>query len=147
MRKNYESRLQFSEASDFFIGEMEGRRKQIESYGNKLKATGYHLYKIIARYGESISLPLLVWTPTIIIIFFILRILFGYVPAADIEIQKCETNYYNFTNICNAGLDSLTSYFQFPRSDNTLDMIERIVSAPILGTVFIALKRRFERNK
>ncbi|MFL6421353.1 MAG: hypothetical protein ACJ71P_18375 [Nitrososphaeraceae archaeon] len=45
-------------------------------------------------------------------------------------------------------VDSLAAYFQFPRSGAYgLDTLERIISIPILGTAFIAIRRKFERIK
>jgi hypothetical protein len=45
-------------------------------------------------------------------------------------------------------IDSFAAYFQFPRSTtNPVDTFERIVSIPILGTAFIAIRRKFERIK
>jgi len=51
-------------------------------------------------------------------------------------------------NIMDHIVDSLAAYFQFPRSSAYgLDMLERIISIPILGTAFIAMRRKFERIK
>jgi hypothetical protein len=45
-------------------------------------------------------------------------------------------------------IDSFAAYFQFPRSStNPIDTIERILSIPILGTAFVAIRRKFERIK
>jgi hypothetical protein len=51
-------------------------------------------------------------------------------------------------NIMDQAVDSFASYFQIPGSaTNTLDTIERILSIPMLGTAFIAIRRKFERIK
>ena len=42
--------------------------------------------------------------------------------------------------------DSLSAYFQFPRKEGAIDMVERAVSLPILGLLVVALRRRFERR-
>jgi uncharacterized protein YjbI with pentapeptide repeats len=147
LRKNYESKLRFNEGSDFFIGEMECRKKHLISEGNKLKATGYQLYEWIALYGESALLPLVFYLPIMIIGFSIARILMGYEPPSNIPLATCEIHTYNISNFCNASIDSISSFFQFPRSQSFLDIIERIFAVPILGTAFIALKRKYERSK
>jgi uncharacterized protein YjbI with pentapeptide repeats len=147
LRKNYESRLLFNEASAFFIGEMECKRKLFMSRKNYLDAFGFWLYKWIAFYGESVRMPLAFWTPVIIGIFSILRFFPEYtLPVNSTEI-KCGIFSITFGCLHNSIIDSLSAYFQFPRGSNTFDIIERILSAPILGATFIALKRRFERNK
>jgi hypothetical protein len=43
-------------------------------------------------------------------------------------------------------VDSFAAFFQFPRSESNIDTIERIVSIPILGVAFLALRRKFERK-
>jgi hypothetical protein len=68
LRKNYESKLLFNEASNFFIGEMEAIRKSLwNGKGRKKMASiPYFLYKALALYGENYFLPMVVWTPVLI---------------------------------------------------------------------------------
>jgi uncharacterized protein YjbI with pentapeptide repeats len=140
LRKNYEMHLHFTEASHFFIGEMEAIRRSLWSkgIGGKLASIPYLLYKYIALYGESVFLPLVFWTPVIITGFAVWRMLVSncYDPQPQCMIDRV--------------IDSIAAYFQVPR--NTLqptaqDIIERILAVPILGSAFIALRRRFERRK
>jgi len=138
LRKNYEMHLLFNEASHFFIGEMEAIRKSLYKMGTggKLSSILYWLYKYIALYGENVFLPLIVWTPAIIIVFAILRILHG--------------GCYEYQCVIEWVTDSIAAYFQVPKNilqQTTWDIIERILAIPILGSAFIALKRRFERRK
>jgi hypothetical protein len=140
LRKNYEMHLHFTEASHFFIGEMEAIRRSLWSkgIGGKLASILYLLYKYIALYGENVFLPLVLWTPIIIAGFAVWRMLVS--------------NCYDTQPQCmiDRVIDSIAAYFQVPR--NTLqptaqDIIERILAIPILGSAFIALRRRFERRK
>jgi uncharacterized protein YjbI with pentapeptide repeats len=146
LRKNYEIRLLFNEASHFFIGEMEAIRKSLlgKKGGRKLQSIPYLIYKWLALYGESISLPLVIWTP----------ILIGIFVAARIALGACSIPNHESCSIFDKAIDSFAAYFQFPRSSamsnieaNNLDIIERIVSVPVLGTAFVALRRKFERAK
>jgi hypothetical protein len=145
LRKNYEISLLFNEASNFFIGEMEAIRKSLlGKRGGKLRSIPYLIYKWLALYGESISLPLVIWTPILIGLFIVARIVLG---ACSIPSQET-------CPIFDKSVDSFAAYFQFPRSSatstvvaNNLDIIERIVSVPVLGTAFVALRRKFERAK
>ncbi len=75
LRKNYESKLLFNVASNFFIGEMEAIRKSLSNgtARQKLSSIPYSLYKLLALYGESYFLPLIVWTPATILVFLLLR--------------------------------------------------------------------------
>jgi hypothetical protein len=145
LRKNYETRLLFNEGANFFIGEMEAIRKSLwRRKGKWAQSIPYWIYKWLALYGESILLPLVVWTLVIIVIFIAAR------QAAGI----CALSEHNTCNMVDRAIDSISSYFQFPRSSalssiaaSNIDMIERIVSVPVLGTAFVALRRRFERAK
>jgi len=140
LRKNYESKLLFNEASNFFIGEMEAIRKSLLNgpARQKLSSVPYSLYKGLALYGESYFLPLIVWTPATILLFLLLRHYLGI----------CSVDPHSHCSIMDRIVDSFASYFQFPRSaTNTFDSIERIASIPILGTAFIAIRRKFERIK
>jgi uncharacterized protein YjbI with pentapeptide repeats len=135
LRKNYEMHLHFTEASHFFIGEMEAIRRSLWSkgIGGKLASIPYLLYKYIALYGESVFLPLVFWTPVIIIGFAVWRILVS--------------NCYDPQCMIDRVIDSIAAYFQVPRNALQQDIIERILAIPILGSAFIALRRRFERRK
>jgi hypothetical protein len=138
LRKNYEMHLHFTEASHFFIGEMEAIRRSLWSkgIGGKLASIPYLLYKYIALYGESVFLPLVFWTPVIIIGFAVWRILVS--------------NCYDPQCMIDRVIDSIAAYFQVPRNalqPTAQDIIERILAVPILGSAFIALRRRFERRK
>lgn len=157
LRKNYESRLLFNEASPFFIGEMECKRKALAKDKKSLDAVGYKIYKWLAFYGESVKMPLAIWTPAIVILFTFGRFIPEYVPPKDLfpptmplnELDIIKCGILDISRECfhNSFIDSLSAFFQFPRANYTLDVLERIISAPILGTAFIALKRKFERNK
>jgi hypothetical protein len=106
LRKNLESELRFGEASDFFIGEMESIRKSLKSgsLSDKIKSLGYLTYYVLAKYGESVAVPLIIWTPSIITIFFLLRayasFLFGVENQSEDMVQSM--------------FDSLAAFFNFP---------------------------------
>jgi uncharacterized membrane protein (DUF106 family) len=129
----------FNEASNFFIGEMEAIRKSPwnGTRMEKMASIPYALYKGLARYGESYFFPLIIWTPATILTFIFLR---HYLGICSVPHSPC--------NIMDQAVDSFASYFQFPRSaTNTLDTVERILSIPMLGTAFIAIRGKFERIK
>lgn len=146
LKKNLDADLRFSESSSFFIGEFESIRKKLWGkrfwccFDNKIKSTGYFIYRMIGNYGESIFLPLFFWTPLIIILSWIFRICVGF----------CSTSEPNLTDACNSldkFIDSLSASFLIPQSNGNLDILQRIISFPFLGAGFIALKRRFERAR
>ena len=71
LRKYYETRLSYNQASNFFIGKIDTERKKFRDGGifEELKSFGYLVYKLLNLYGESTYLPLIVWTPIVIILF------------------------------------------------------------------------------
>ena len=147
LRKNYESKLLFNEASNFFIGEMEAIRKSLlkGSGREKISSIPYSLYKGLALYGESYFLPLIVWTPAIILLFLLLRVQLEVCSVQPVHVAFVP---YSQCSMMDKIVDSFAAYFQFPRSStNIYDTIERIVSIPIRGTAFIAIRRKFERRK
>jgi len=136
LRKNYESKLLFNEASNFFVGEMEAIRKS-KWYSNKsiskLNTIQYLVYKYLALYGESIKLPLLIWMPIIIAIF------------ASLQIE-----WNKNISLLDSIKESFFNFFPIPTNSplsHDLSAVEKIISIPILGLAFIALRRRFERTK
>ena len=149
LRKNYESKLLFNEASNFFIGEMEAIKKSLwnGTRREKMASIPYSLYKALALYGESYFLPLVIWTPALIGLFIAWRFITG-----ECSLQSVSNVISpHITQTCSPKdffIDSFAAYFQFPRSTiNPVDTIERIMSIPILGTAFIAIRRKFERIK
>jgi hypothetical protein len=169
LRKNYESKLLFNEASNFFVGEMEAIRKSHlnGSPRQKMASMAYSIYKGLSLYGESYFLPLVVWTPIVIGIFVAWRFMTGQCSVESITdtsqiLSNLTSILSNLTSTKMAVatshatapkcgpldpfIDSFAAYFQFPRSStNPIDTIERILSIPILGTAFIAVRRKFER--
>jgi hypothetical protein len=149
LRKNYESKLLFNEASNFFIGEMEAIRKSLwnNTGRKKMASIPYFLYRALALYGESYFLPLVIWTPVLIGIFTAWRFIIGQCSVQSAT-DMISPHILHTCSRYDPFLDSFAAYFQFPRSStNPIDTLERIVSIPILGTAFVAIKRKFERTK
>jgi uncharacterized protein YjbI with pentapeptide repeats len=151
LRKNYESKLLFNEASNFFVGEMEAIRKShlSGSARGKIASIPYSLYKTLALYGESYFLPLVIWTPIVIGIFVAWRFITGQCSVQSItDVTTIPHMAVHRCSVLDPFIDSFAAYFQFPRSSiNPIDTIERILSIPILGTAFVAIRRKFERIK
>jgi uncharacterized protein YjbI with pentapeptide repeats len=175
LRDKYEANRRYAEAGDFFVGEMEILRKYksvprgrwvnnvnvIVRESSKITspwpfktytrasaetATGIRTakrsrldpfrlfllepYRILALYGESISRPAI--ASVLVIFLFTLFRLFSADGSAP-------------TPVSTAFEESIFSFFQLT-SNNSLDFIERLLSAPILGLFFIALRRKLERR-
>jgi uncharacterized protein YjbI with pentapeptide repeats len=137
LRKNYETKLLFNESSDFFIGEMECIRKSLWKKNNsiyRLSFLPYLLYKVFALYGESIKLPLL-WSGGIIV--FIALLDYWVYDRPNI-LEALTLSAKNFLPI---------SWIIQGNSNTDLFYIEKLLSLIVFGSLFIALRRRFERKK
>lgn len=101
----------------------------------RLSALPYFLYKIFALYGESLKLPL-IWTFVIIGGIAILDCL--YYSKADL-----------LTSIKNSTFNFLPISWILPQNSPNIDLyyIEKLFSLIVFGSLFIALRRRFERRK
>ena len=137
LRKNYEARLSFREASDFYIGDMEMTRRKLSEHshnaGEKFTGIVYGMHKYLNLYGESTFIPLAIWSPIFIALFALIRFYEG-----DWDVNTLGQNF----------IESLFAYFQFPLPTDNSDWVsvERIVSAPILAIAIksFALTKRFE---
>ena len=139
LRRNLErSAGRYPEAGDFFINEKEMRklilqeRRRLPRSENLPEWIILKLYGALALYGESIMLPVF-WSLVAILGFTALKIV-------SFCLQTMEGKpYLDFL------MESLMAFFQL-RSEPGLDILERLISVPILGSLFIALKRKFERR-
>lgn len=155
LRDNYEYRMRYDESSQFFIREMELKRKYSEKdsasgsvviqngkFRRNLSITGlyYHLF----RYGESLSRIALT-----IALFFSLTTLFWVILSPSSLIPKTLSDQENLatTIVINATERTLSDMFQFRSQDlEPMDYFIRISSLVLLGVIIIALKRKFERR-
>lgn len=143
LRRNYETNYRFAEAGDFFIGEMEMRRLDVNTrFKNekvrmiilwfKRNCSLLGIYKHLSLYGESYVRPAIL---SIIIIIFYPMLMHSLFNVSLVD----QFDDFIYTNI----KKSAASFFQM---DSTY-VGERLVGIPILGLLFIALKRKFERKK
>jgi uncharacterized protein YjbI with pentapeptide repeats len=141
LRRNYETNYRFAEAGDFFIGEMEMRRLDVntnimnEKIRNivlwfKRNFSLLCLYKHLSLYGESYVRPMM-WAIIVIVSY---PMLMYWLFNASLP-QSGDFPTYLRT--------SAASFFQM---DNTY-IGERLIGFLLLGLLFIALKRQFERKK
>lgn len=169
LRENYEYQLRYEEAGKFFIREMELKRKYEEKFGNNLVRyyDGYSLniknsikrrfsltglYYGISRYGESVTIPVLMGFGIIILSTFIFMIESN--PLDEFSLSKIIW-FEQFKNTTHLGLSldrSLTDFMPLFLDNNkyTLGVIDYTIKilGGILtfGLIVIALRRKFERK-
>jgi hypothetical protein len=144
LRRNYENNYRFAEAGDFFIGEMEMRRLNVntEFKNEKMKKivlmfkrnfSLLGIYKHLSLYGESY------WRPAILCLLVIV-----FYPITVVLYFHLRYNTPFFENLYGYPIgDSFASFFQF----NNTFLVERLIGLILLGLLLIALKRKFERRK
>jgi hypothetical protein len=150
LRENYEYRMRYDEASNFFVREMELKRKFRESksrsmtyknsfFRERFSLTGVYYY--LFGYGESLR-KLAFTSIGLFGSFLALYWLFYISPLF---------NHHESFNpsevIINSTTTVISDMFQIKGQDlQPLDYVIRITSLSVLGLLIIALKRKFERR-
>ena len=102
----------------------------------------YNARKTI-QYGESYKKPLLL----ILTIFVGGVIYFSVEPSYDpIQMTIDLTTPINFEQALTRTINASLPYFGMPENANITDYILKLSILPLLGTLFIALKRKLERK-
>jgi len=173
LRENYEFRLRYDDAGQFFVREMEIKRKYREklSIGEKryipkkncwfrrnFSLTG--LYYHLSRYGESISRPIIL--AGIIVglstLFWLMQNNPTGEPSISYNAKTLADNFINFTQFSNnthtlkafeRSLADFLPLLSMP-SDTKIGIIDFIVKIVGGGLTFVllglALRRKFERK-
>jgi len=139
LRRNLErSAGRYPEAGDFFINEKKMRELILQEgrtwprAGNLPEWLILKVYGWLALYGESIMRPVF-WSVVTIVVLAALRMVSLNLQTIDVR------RFLDFL------MESVMVFFQM-RSEPGLDGLERLISVPILGSLFIVLKREFERR-
>jgi len=144
LRRNFESKLRYSDAGEFFRGEMEMRRMNISPENNIVSRLRRNMfstigwYNILSSYGES---PTRVAICSLIVFgaFALCRFLVTPIPVAP-----CFTQI--FSSICSVIERTFLVFFQL-KSEDFADSLERILSALLLGLAAVTLRRQLERHR
>lgn len=139
LRQNLESKMRYTEAGRFFIGEMECKRKNVKIKNPILRWTRTNIlsalawYKYMSNYGESYSRVIL-WillTPN----------------AAALFAAVTQTSHPQqfITNLLQNIQNYLLAFFQL-KTDKAIELALRIISLLLMGQLYISLRRQFERR-
>lgn len=163
LRANYEENLNYPEAGDFHIGEMECKRRNYKTwFGKNLSLTAW--YKYVSNYGESYRRPLFFWILPILIIFPILFMYSGvegvdhaasnYLIDYDLDLTSFLLKKHAWENdylkafVYSLSVFSLVRDKQYRPIDNWghFWMVSESILSPVLIALFLlALRRRFRR--
>jgi hypothetical protein len=152
LRENYEYRMRYDEAGQFFIREMELKRnyrevvskeeenslevKQNNWFRRNFSLTG--LYYNLFEYGEDLKRPALI----LLLPLFILSTLYwGAIDPSSSSIKDSFARWFNATertvfNMSQIGI----------QDPEPVDTTIKTASLAILGTLLIPLRRKFERK-
>jgi len=138
LRANQEKAFRYAEGGDFFIGEMEMRRCWLRGRGWRGLAERFLLWVFsgLSRYGESISRPALA---TLIVVL-------GFAGLRPLLNEPSELYPLQPLSLQESLIRSLAAFFQMRSPNLPTDIVERLLSIPILATLFIALRRKLERR-
>lgn len=147
LRDNYDYHLKYRDAGQFFAEEMELRRMYFLREGNVLPHSVFHrtfsltgLYYWICGYGESLK-RVGIWMA------LLFGASFGYFALSDPSPEPT-------TPLAAAGVlekagvhmkRTLAAFFPLGGGDLP-DYVVRATSVPLLGTLFIVIRRRLERK-
>jgi uncharacterized protein YjbI with pentapeptide repeats len=137
LKQNYESQRDYGRAGDFYYGEMEMKRRQL----NPLGQIPFWIYRILSGYGESYPRALF-WLIVMWLLFAVLFTVVGYTDEWGNHADLWRSFIYSAQSM---------TLFHEPKItfDNTLGQAVELV-ASVLGVIQIALfglalQRRFKR--
>ncbi|MCY4492059.1 MAG: hypothetical protein OXC46_11465 [Thaumarchaeota archaeon] len=157
LRENYEFRLMYDEAGQFFIKEMDLKKKYCLDQNNETKPRkfrGYfsliYYYNVLCQYGESFNRVVL-WAVAIFsasVIYFAcypdVVELYTAKPLGDINYSEELKNNLAFR--LQVSMErTLASFFQADKN-HLADYIVRLSSLTVLGALFVVLRRKLERK-
>lgn len=161
LRENYDYYLRYDDAGEFFIREMELKRKFSQTTSlagsqtskknrvfSRFSITGW--YGLLSQYGHSILRPLISSSIifTFFLIFFLTNNFCDFKPILELNFEllsKCQIG--NFDEVFDR---TISGFFPFYTLYNgnlvTSDIVLRLLMLPISGMFFISLKRKLERK-
>ena len=137
LRENFEYNMEYEEAGQFFVREMNLKRiyrpivpiKKRNWFSRNFFATG--LYYWTAKYGEDFKRPFLITAVAVS-----LSAIYFFISGAE------ETIWDSLVRSSGA----FTPSFDFPDNSTPIDYALKIIFFPIAATLFIAIRRKLERR-
>lgn len=152
LRENFDFNLRYDDAGQFFIREMELKRKFYQKRDNiettVIKKKVLHIFSLLgayyglSKYGESLL------RPTILAIL-IINVGIGVFWIEELCTYYDHPDEYEGRPIEKAAVRSVTSFFPFYSLDEntgSVDLIFKIILLPVSALIFISLRRKLERR-
>lgn len=158
LRVNYEENLNYSQAGDFHIGEMEMYRK---GKRDPIDRGIILIYKLLSNYGESYRRPLF-WIALLLLLFPFLYMLVGIAPKVegsqiqyylDFSLKGLHPTFemikdYWSSFIYSFSVSSLIRerpYHTINNLGHFFTIVESILSPVLIAFFLLALRRKFKR--
>jgi len=136
LRENYDYHLKYEESGRFFVNEMELKKRS----AGRVEKIVLEFYKWLCHYGESYECALF-WMGLTILIFFALRV------VSNLDLFFTEQDpFLIFIALIEYFLISIATFLQLNPDSSLLTVAERLISIPILGSLYISLRRKLERR-
>lgn len=154
LRQNLESKMRYTEAGRFFIAEMNVKRKNVKTKNRLLKWLRTNIfsalawYKHFSNYGESYT-RILTWIMATPFLMALIEILFKTPPptmTTPVNIQITTENLIQSLTVYSQYLKRHTYAFFQLRTETTFELATRILSLLLMGQLYVALRRQFERK-
>jgi len=139
LRQNLESKMRYTDAGRFFIGEMECKRKSARVNNPVLRWIRTNIfsalawYKYMSNYGESYRRVIL-WV-----------LLAPAAVALLITVPQMSQPSEFITILLQNLQNCIYAFFQL-KTDNPVELALRILSLLLMGQLYISLRRQFERR-
>ncbi|MBO3810193.1 MAG: hypothetical protein FGF50_11470 [Candidatus Brockarchaeota archaeon] len=150
LRDNHDYYLKYEDSGRFFVNEMRLKRRFIgkassgrgirKKLSNAVERLIMLFYEAVSLYGESYVRPIL-FMFACIFTFSILRLCENWPIPLHVGLR-----WDDLQLLLEELKRSIYAFFQLYWDEKPLTFIERAVSPPILGTLYISLKRRLERR-
>jgi len=163
LRINYERNLRYADAGDFYVSEMEMKRKNAKLHGIKIGKEGIiniilrflirnfsltAFYRYFSYYGETYLLPLF-WILAIIFIFFPVLLSTDPLTSAQIVFQSTPDKLNEKVSDLVINLDGIYSSLKIGTitiNSGWLVLIERIAGILFIALFVLALRRKFKKG-
>jgi len=145
LKKNYEERGDYPRAGDFHIGEKEMRRRNPETrWGPRLLL---NIYRALSKYGER-ALPAVLWLIGIVLVCMTAYVSLGAMPGG----KPTPLSPWRIADwIRGLTISMETTFFPVQSAGfrdawpRLLNVIQRILSPPIIALLVLALRQRVKR--
>jgi uncharacterized protein YjbI with pentapeptide repeats len=149
LRENYEYNLRYDQAGEFFVREMELKRRYKESFiegsyeaeekdAFSRRISPYGIYYVLCKYGENYRRPMILSAGILSIstMYFSIKNNPSFFISSQIDMNV----------VADSLQKSVMLFLPLGPINNWEGIIIRIVGSLILGLMFLALRRKFERR-